>query len=266
MPSTKRAAAPAGGLLLFLRVCIALAVAMISVPLLVASSASADPDVGQVVVCKYTSTPVTGEIAHHIVINSANALEGDGFDGTFPFFFSDAQNQSIAIRYAEEGEQSNDLEIGECPPFPGPEVCPEGTDHAGEEIPEGETAESFCNDEEPPAVCPEGTDNAGQEIPEGETEESFCNEAPEVCPEGTDNAGQEIPEGETAESFCNEGDNPPEPIIDPPPAPPAPPETPTLPNTGSPALLSSLGLMGALLLAAGSTLLMRARRIRVPKA
>ena len=59
------------------------------------------------------------------------------------------------------------------------------------------------------------------------------------------------------------------PIVDPPDPvdPPAPVvDPPTLPNTGSPAMLGTLGLMGALLLAAGSTLLMRARKVRVPRA
>jgi len=83
-----------------------------------------------------------------------------------------------------------------------------GRFEAGQEIPEGETVESFCTNEvTPPAVCPEGTDNAGQEIPEGQTAEEFCNDVvtpPEVCPEGTDNAGQEIPAGQTAETFCTD--------------------------------------------------------------
>jgi hypothetical protein len=39
-----------------------------------------------------------------------------------------------------------------------------------------ETTPSPTPTPEPPVVCPEGTDNAGEEIPEGETVESFCND------------------------------------------------------------------------------------------
>jgi hypothetical protein len=89
-----------------------------------------------------------------------------------------------------------------------PPTCAEGTDKAGQEIPEGQTAEEFCNvDENPPPVCDEGTDKAGQEIPEGQTAEEFCNvvvSPPAVCDQGTDKAGQEIPEGQTAEEFCDD--------------------------------------------------------------
>lgn len=113
--------------------------------------------------------------------------------------------QGQTINVDAQGDQAvlgNHCKPVETPP----EVCPEGTDHAGDPIPEGETVESFCNDVTPPAVCPEGTDNAGQEIPEGQTAETFCNDVvspPEVCPEGTDNAGQEIPAGQTAATFCD---------------------------------------------------------------
>jgi LPXTG-motif cell wall-anchored protein len=61
--------------------------------------------------------------------------------------------------------------------------------------------------------------------------------------------------------------DPPNPIVDPPnPIVDPPAETPTLPNTGSPAMLGALGLMGALILAAGATLLMRARKLGAPGA
>ena len=50
------------------------------------------------------------------------------------------------------------------------------TDKAGQEIPEGDTAEEFCDDDDEENVCPEDTDNAGQEIPQGDTEEEFCDD------------------------------------------------------------------------------------------
>jgi len=269
MPSSKRAGAPAG-LLLFLRLCIALAVAMISVPLL-ASSASADPDLDKVVVCKYTHTPVTGEIASHIIINSANALEGDGFDGTFPFFFSDAHNSSIAIRFAEKGEQSNDLEIGECPPFPGPtDECPE---LPGDQ-PEGFQCEPLTDTETrdlgPLLDCVAGTITTLHQ--ERTRTQTFDAEAQEwVWGAFSDWVTVDTTVVDATEQDCPPGEPilppaPPAPPVVNPPAPQAPPEAPTLPATGSPALLSGLALMGALLLAAGSTLFMRSRKVRVPKA
>ena len=179
---------------------------------LMASAGSASATENQkVVVCKYVSTP-GGEL-DHIVIVGDDTLP-DGFTGSFPFKWTDAQGQStkgsVAVRYAKDGEQAKDVAVSDCPTgeTPPPPVCPEGTDHAGEQIPPGETAESFCNDEvPPPATCPEGTDKAGQEIPEGSTAEEFCTDVvspPAVCPEGTDNAGQQIPAGQTADAFCDD--------------------------------------------------------------
>ena len=64
---------------------------------------------------------------------------------------------------------------------------------------------------EPQGFCPEGTDHEGEEIPPGETAETFCNdEVPPTCPAGTDHEGQQIPEGETAETFCDDGEGPPD--------------------------------------------------------
>ena len=61
-------------------------------------------------------------------------------------------------------------------PGPGPDTCPVGTDHAGEEIPADKTEEEFCDEDDEEDVCPQGTDNAGQEIPGDESEESFCDD------------------------------------------------------------------------------------------
>jgi hypothetical protein len=77
-----------------------------------ANAAAAD----KVVVCKYVSTP--GGHVSHVVIVSENTLP-DGFDGTFPFQWTDAHGQSlqgsIAIRLANQGEQAHDVSLGECP-------------------------------------------------------------------------------------------------------------------------------------------------------
>jgi len=136
----------------------------------------------KVVVCKYVSTP-GGELSHVVIVSENTLNSVDEYtppaDGDF---WTDAQGGgggSIALRYATDGEQASDIEAsGECPEEgEGPVLCPEGSDNAGEEIPDGETEESFCNDPEEPVVCPEGTDNAGQEIPEGQTAEEFCDEA-----------------------------------------------------------------------------------------
>jgi hypothetical protein len=95
--------------------------------------------------------------------------------------------------YSEDGET--------CPDGEEPPECPNG-DFNGDEVP-------GCGEPDPgPGTCPTGTDNVGQEIPEGETEEEFCDDddEEEVCPEGTDNVDQVIPEGETEETFCNDDD------------------------------------------------------------
>ncbi|MGH3335736.1 MAG: hypothetical protein ACRDOZ_07945 [Nocardioides sp.] len=167
----------------------------------------------KVVVCKYVGTP-PGTL-HHIVIVSENSLNNTPYvappDGDS---WTDAQGQttegSVAIRYAEEGEQAQDVALTECPGEEEPEVCPPGTDHEGELIPAEETEESFCDDEVDPGpdTCPEGTDHAGEEIPADKTEEEFCDDDDEedVCPEGSDHAGEEVPSGETEEEFCDDDD------------------------------------------------------------
>jgi hypothetical protein len=198
----------------------------------------------KVVVCKYVGTP-PGQL-DHIVIVSENTLNnlvdgnGDPFSGQFPFSWTDAQGQttngSIAIRYATDGEQAQDVALSECPadqpdevcpegtdhagdPFPvegdetscndaDQEICPEGTDHAGDPFPvEGD--ETSCNDFEPgPGTCPEGTDKAGEAIPADKTEEEFCDDDDdEVCPRGTDHAGDEVKHGDDPSKVCDDDDN-----------------------------------------------------------
>ncbi len=77
----------------------------------------------KVVVCKYVGTPGEDErlqTGQNPIVVSVSALE-DGFDGTFPFAFSDAQGRSIAIRYAEN---SHDGDISECPGYTQPSEVP----------------------------------------------------------------------------------------------------------------------------------------------
>jgi hypothetical protein len=84
---------------------------------LMVTSTSADAAENQkVVVCKYVSTP--GGHLDHIVVVSDNTLP-DEFNGTFPFVWTDAQGQSshgsIAVRYANPGEQAKDVPLTDCP-------------------------------------------------------------------------------------------------------------------------------------------------------
>ena len=66
----------------------------------------------KVVVCKYVSTP--GGVLDHIVIVSVNTLKDFPDPAVFPWQFPDAQD-SVAIRFAEEGEQAHDVKDVECP-------------------------------------------------------------------------------------------------------------------------------------------------------
>lgn len=86
----------------------------------VATSENSD----SVVVCKYVSIPGVDErlqTGQNPIVVSSNSLTGDGFDGTFPFTFSDAQGQSIAIRYATSAQ---DGDISECPGYVAPSEEP----------------------------------------------------------------------------------------------------------------------------------------------
>jgi LPXTG-motif cell wall-anchored protein len=264
MPSTtQRAGSPAGGLRFFIRACLALAVAMISVPLLLSAPAAAVP-AGHVVVCKYVSTPGPDEVASHIVMPSPESIAGD-FDpeAGFPQDWTDAQNFSIAIRFTEEGEQTNDTSIlEECPILNPTDECPELD---GDQPPdfqcEPET-ETETRDLAPLLDCEAVTITT---LHQERTRTEVFNEETgefELIDNWTDWVTVDSDVVDATPEQCPPG----EPIIDPP-APPAPPaETPTLPATGSSPYLSGLALMGALLLAAGSTLFMRSRKVRVSKA
>jgi hypothetical protein len=80
----------------------------------------------KIVVCKYVGTP-GGTLDHIIVVDAPK-----DFDGTFPSPFGDAQD-SIAIRFAAEGEQAHDVDVAECPIDEPPALCPEDAEvNAGE--------------------------------------------------------------------------------------------------------------------------------------
>ena len=73
-------------------------------------------------------------------------------------------------------------------------VCPEGSDHEGEEY----TNLDDCNDDDT-QVCPEGSDHEGEEY----TNLDDCNDDDtQVCPEGSDHEGEEY----TNLDDCNDGD------------------------------------------------------------
>lgn len=149
---------------LFIRFSVALAVALLSVPLLGPSGSYADEAAAtgaqedepkKVVVCKFVRKPHSDEVEHHVVIVGASALE-EGFAGTFPFEFEDAHGQSMAVRWAEKGEQSHDLDVAaECPGEEPPSEEPPGEEPPGEEPP----------GEEPPGEEPPGEDPPGEEDP-----------------------------------------------------------------------------------------------------
>ena len=74
----------------------------------------------QVVVCKYVGTPGVDErlqTGQNPIVVDANALEGIGFTGAFPFDFSDKQGNSTAIRWAASAQDGG---ITECPSPPEP--------------------------------------------------------------------------------------------------------------------------------------------------
>ena len=248
----------------FIRLCVALGIALISVPLL-SSSASAVPDETQVVVCKYSHTPVSGEIAQTVIIVSRNALEGEGFAGIFPFTFSDEQNSSLAVRFAEVGETTGSLDEPEveCPPFPGDDACPELPGDQEEGFQCDPITETETQDVGPVLDCDAGTITTlhqertrTQVFDEGTQTWSFGEWSDWVTVDTT-------VEDATAEDCPDDPIDPPNPPNPNPPAPVDPP-APTLPETGAGDYLG-LGALGALLLAGASALLWRSRRIGLPQ-
>jgi hypothetical protein len=254
---------------LFIRLVLALGIAVISAPLLLASSASAEPDPNQVVVCKYSHTPETGEIAQTIIIVNTNALEGDGFDGTFPFVFSDEQNSSIAIRFAEVGENSNELEIGECPPFGVVDECEELPGDQPEGFQCEPLTETETRDVGPTVDC--DTETVTTLHQERTRTQVFVAEPPPgewVWGDWSEWMTVDTTVVPTTEEQCpGEPIDPPNPPNPPEPTPPAPvdPPNPTLPDTGAEDYLGGLALLSGLILAGASALIWRSRRIGLPQ-
>ncbi len=86
----------------------------------------------KVVVCKYVTKP--SGVFHHIIIVSEATITKLGFNGTFPFSWTDAHGQtgsgSKAVRYATPGEKAKDVSVAECgstPPGPTPTTTPTKT-------------------------------------------------------------------------------------------------------------------------------------------
>jgi hypothetical protein len=101
-----------------------------------ATSAQATSD--KVFVCKYVGKPGVNEVlqtGNNPISVSTNALgnapDGSSFNGTLPFWFSDAQGRSVAFKFDERqgGGQQGEPPLSECPSPPRPpdkEVDPPG--------------------------------------------------------------------------------------------------------------------------------------------
>ena len=85
---------------------VAMAACLATLVLVAPATAQAE---AKVFVCKYVTEPDGSEVLQTTIVVSASALEGQGFAGQFPFEFSDAQFQSVAIGF--EGEVTAD----DCP-------------------------------------------------------------------------------------------------------------------------------------------------------
>jgi|SRR5688572_14195704 len=118
----------------------------------------------QVVVCKYVGTPGVDEelqTGQNPIVVDYHALLGAGFNGTFPFAFSDAQGQSIAVQWTDDVHFS-DLSV--CPPGDSPVMVDVCDPESGEiiSVPEEEAGQYLPVDdpacaEEPPEECPPDT-------------------------------------------------------------------------------------------------------------
>lgn len=91
--------------------------------LTVASAGEQDPH--KAYVCKYVGQPGVDEslqTGNNPIEVDTNALEGEGFTGTFPFVFTDQQGRSIAIGFVGDGFPV--LTIEDCPTTPPPPPPP----------------------------------------------------------------------------------------------------------------------------------------------
>ncbi len=278
MPSTsERAGVPVGRLSLFIRLFIALGLAMLAAPLLT-SSASAVDNPKKVVVCKYSHTPHTGEVLQTIIIVNRNALKGTGFAGRFPYPFSDEHDSSVAIRFAKVKENTGSLSLAECAPPAQVDECPnlEGFQPVGFRC---EPRTDIDRRNLGPTVnCPADTvTTLHQEQTRTERLVNGVWVFGEYTPwvtvrttvvEATD--AQCPPEVVLPPDPLNPPNPPNPPVVNPPnpvnpPAPPAPVAPPTvLPQTGGEEILGALALLTGLALLAGAGLVRRSRKLGVP--
>ena len=106
---------------------------------LMTTATTAQAASGKVFVCKYVGTPGDGErlqTGNNPISVSTNALgnapDGSSFNGTLPFWFSDAHGRSVAFKYDERqgGGQQGEPPLSECPTPPAPptdkEIDPPG--------------------------------------------------------------------------------------------------------------------------------------------
>lgn len=277
--NTARVGIHAGHLRLLVRLFVALTVALISTPLLLASSASAaDSDTCDDIISgegwqtkvegqmndgdpALTVTAPEGFLIDKYCVKTGSSNQGDG-----PVIVEvDPPASTVTIDHPTKSGVSHFIvhliAFDECPELPGNQ--PEG--FQCEPLDERET-----RDLSPVLDCVGGTitviheeRNRVQEFVDGAWVWGAWSDWTEF-----DRTVTDAPAEDCAVDNPPPVVDPPAPIIDPPaPIVDPPAETPpTLPNTGSPAMLGTLGLMGALILAAGSTLLMRSRKVRVPRA
>jgi hypothetical protein len=74
----------------------------------------------KVFVCKYAATPGGGEKLQTTVVVAASTIK-DWDGNTFPYWFADAQGNSVAIGF------SSDVNITDCPGYEEPTPTPEST-------------------------------------------------------------------------------------------------------------------------------------------
>lgn len=264
MPSSNaRAGTPVGAPFMFIRLCLALLVAVIGAPFLLASASSAAAPDDKVVVCKYVVTPNDGEILHHIVIVSESTLPN--FDGTLPFVFADAHFNSVAVRYANPGEKSHDVPLSDCNNQPPVDDC---VDLPGDQ-PDGFQCEPLTETEQrdvgPTLDCDAGTITT---LHQERTRSQVFDAGTQTWSFG--DWSDWVTVDQTVEQ-ATEQDCPDDPIdpIDPPapvdPPQPVDPPDPTLPDTGAEDYLGGLALLSGLILAGASALIWRSRRLGLPQ-
>lgn len=144
-----------------------------------------DKDPHKVYVCKYVGTPGAGEMpqtGQNPIEVDSHALEGDGFSGSFPFAFSDAQGRSVAIGWSGDGYP--ELGIESCP---GPDT---GTpDCNGDYDSENNGPNGDCTDpDRDPDPDPDPDEPAGEK-PAGGVSASSPDVDPAVTSTLTSNRG-----------------------------------------------------------------------------